>query len=241
MKVYLYCFAEGLDRLNKPPRGVSGARVQLMKIDDLVAVVSVGRGESFRLTRRDALAHNTVVREVFKQTTPLLPFRFGQVVTEHFLRNYVSTHRQAIKAGLAHVRGCAEMNVRIIGTRQKAPPPVIDPGKSVGPGTRFLLDKRKEFRGDEWRAAQTAELSEWFSGKLGKLTRDEHILVVPSDRVVIARADHLIDRANVLEYRTRMAQAIAERPETRFMVSGPWPPYSFANIELEFPMQFGVS
>jgi hypothetical protein len=239
MKFYLYCFAEGLDRLSKPPRGVSGARVQLMKIDDLVALVSVSRGDAFR-PRRDTLAHAAVVRDIFKQTTPI-PFRFGQAVTEQYLRNYVSTHRQAIKAGLARLRGCAEMNVRMIGTRENAPPPVFDPDKPVGPGTRFLLDKRREFRGDEWRTAQTAELSEWFSLKLGNLTRDEHIYVVPSDRVVIARADHLVERANILEYRTRMAQAIEERPETRFMVSGPWPPYSFANIELEFGSQFGVS
>ena len=239
MKFYLYCFAEGLDRLNKPQRGVSGAPVQLLKIDDLVAIISASRGEGFR-PNRDTLAHAAVVRSVFKQTTPI-PFRFGQAVTEQYLRNYISIHRQAIKARLAHVRGRAEMNVRMIGTRENAPPPVFNPEKPVGPGTRFLLDKRRDFRGDEWRAAQIAELSAWFSQKLGKLTRDEHINVVPSERVVIARADHLIDRANILEYRTRMAQAIEERPDTRFMVSGPWPPYSFANIELEFGSQFGVS
>lgn len=241
MKFYLYCFAEGLDKLNKPPRGISGARVQLMKIDDLIVLVSVSRGEGLRLTRKDAFAHNMVVSSVFKQTTPLLPFRFGQIVTEQYLRNYVSRHRQAIKARLAHVRGCAEMNVRMIGTRENAPPPAFKPAKPVGPGTRFLLDKRREFRGDEWRAAQTAELSEWFSVKLGGLTRDQQIFVVPSERVVVAKADHLVERVNIAEYRTRMALAIEERPDTRFMVSGPWPPYSFANIELEFGLQFGVS
>jgi hypothetical protein len=57
----------------------------------------------------------------------------------------------------------------------------------------------------------------------------------------LGRADHLIEREDVQEYRTKMAQAVEERPEVRFMVSGPWPPYSFANIELEFSRQFGVS
>ena len=239
MKFYLYCFAEGLDRLNKPLRGVSGSRVQLMKIDDLVAVVSVSSGQGFRL-QKELLAHGEVVRNVFKQTTPI-PLRFGQAVTEQYLRNYMSRHRQAIKANLAHLRGCAEMNVRMIGTRENAPPPMIDPEQPIGPGTRFLFEKLREFRGDEWRAAQKAELSEWFNGKLGKLTRDERINVVPSRRLVIAQVGHLVERANILEYRTRMAQAIEERPDTRFMVSGPWAPYSFANIELEFGSQFGVS
>ena len=241
MKFYIYCFAEGLDRLNKPPRGVSGARVQLLKIEDLAVLVSVRRADGLALTHKDAFAHNAVVRSVFKQTTPLLPFRFGQVLTGQQLRNYVSRHRQAIKARLAHVRGCAEMNVRMIGVRENAPPPVVEPAKPVGPGTRFLLDKRKEFRGDEWRTAQTAELSKWFSEKLGNITRDQQIFVVPSERVVVAKADHLVERSHIAEYRTKIARAIEERPETRFMVSGPWPPYSFANIELEFGSQFGVS
>ena len=239
MKFYLYCFAEGLDRLNKPVRGVSGARVHLTKIDDLVAVVSVSRGGGHRL-QKDLLAHAAVVRDVFKQTTPL-PFRFGQAVTEQYLRNYVSTHRQAIKARLEHVRGCAEMSVRMMGPRKNAPPRVFEYAEPMGPGTRFLLEKRREFRGDEWRAAQTAELSEWFNEKLGKLTRAETINLVPSERGIMARVDHLVERACIIEYRAKMALAIEERPETRFMVSGPWPPYSFANIELEFPLRIGVS
>jgi hypothetical protein len=35
--------------------------------------------------------------------------------------------------------------------------------------------------------------------------------------------------------------ARGERAELRFLTSGPWPPYSFANIDLEFKTQFGVS
>jgi crotonobetainyl-CoA:carnitine CoA-transferase CaiB-like acyl-CoA transferase len=103
------------------------------------------------------------------------------------------------------------------------------------------MEKRKEFRGEEWRTAQKAELSGWLAEKLGKLIRDEKINMVPAERAVLARVDHLVEWGNVPEYRARMATAIAERPETRFMVSGPWPPYSFANIELEFSSHFGVS
>jgi len=239
MKVYPYCFAAGLERLNSPPLGVSGARVQLLKIEDIVAVVSFCRAKVVSVTQKNALAHSAVVRNVFKQTTPL-PFRFGALVTEEDLRSFVKTHRQALKANLAHVRGCAEMNVRVSGPRPNAPPP-FEYAQAVGPGTRFLVEKRKEFRGEEWRTAQKAELSGWLAEKVGKLIRDEYINIVPAERAVLARVDHLVERGNVPEYRARMAAAIAERPETRFMVSGPWPPYSFANIELEFSSQFGVS
>ena len=39
----------------------------------------------------------------------------------------------------------------------------------------------------------------------------------------------------------RLGEARKTRPELHFLVSGPWPPYTFSNIELEFKSQFGVS
>jgi hypothetical protein len=111
----------------------------------------------------------------------------------------------------------------------------------LGPGTAFLVEKRKKILGDEAGVAQKKQLSAWLHEKLGDLIKEEKISVVSSETVILAKADHLIERVDVQEYRTRMARAIEERPEVRFMVSGPWPPYSFANIELEFSRQFGVT
>ena len=241
MKLYVYCFAEGLDRRHSFPRGVSGARVRLIKFEDLSLVVSACAGDVFHQFRKNGLAHNAVVRSVFKQTTPL-PCRYGMIVTDKQLRNYISTHKQALKNGLAHVRGGAEMNLRISGPRISiSPAPGPEYRKPVGPGTRFLLNKRTEFRGEEWQAAQKAELTAWLGERLGGLIRDEKINLVPHERALLARVDHLVDRTHIEPYREKMGAAIQERPDIRFMVSGPWPPYSFANIELEFSSQFGVS
>ena len=239
MRLYVYCLAEGVERLNKTPPGVSGAPVRIVEFDeDLSALVSVCRSDAFQVTRKNALAHHEVVRSITEQTTPL-PARFGTVVTIEQLRNYVSTHHQAIKAKLAHVRGGIEMTVRMI--QSIAGAETSELSKNVGPGTAFLLEKRREILRDEAGAAQKGHLSAWLRENLGELIKDEKISVTASETVVLARADHLIERVNVQEYRTKMAKAIQERPEIRFMVSGPWPPYSFANIELEFSSQFGVS
>ena len=239
MKLYLYCLAEGVDRLDKASRGVSGAAVQVMKIDDFSVLASANAGDVSAALNKNALAHNAVVRSVFTQTTPL-PFRFATLVEEEQLRSYIKTHGQALKDRLAHVRGCAEMNLRLIGPLKDAPP-AREREQPLGPGTKFLLDKRRELCGEEWRVGQTGELSAWLADKLGNLIRDQKINFVPAERVVLAKADHLVDRVNIPHYREKMAKAIEERPEVRFMVSGPWPPYSFANIELEFSRQFGVS
>jgi hypothetical protein len=241
MKLYVYCLAEGVDRLHKSPRGVAGTSVQIAKFEDLSALVSVCRSEAFQVTRKNALAHHEVVQSITKQTTPL-PARFGTLVTVQQLQNYVSTHRLAIKAKLAQVRGRTEMNVRMIGTLKSGDTSKESKNEvGLGPGTAFLLEKRKKILGNEAGVAQKKQLSAWLHEKLGDLIKEEKISVVSSETVILAKADHLIERVDVQEYRTRMARAIEERPEVRFMVSGPWPPYSFANIELEFSRQFGVT
>jgi len=239
MRLYVYCLAESIKRLNKTLRGVSGAAVQIVEFDEgLSALVSVCRTEAFQVNRKNALAHHEVVRSITEQTTPL-PARFGTVVTIEQLRKYVSTNQEAIKANLAHVRGGVEMTVRMI--QSIAGPDTSQKSQNVGPGTLFLLEKRREILRDEAGAAQKGQLSAWLREELGDLIKDEKISVTPSETVILARADHLIERVNVQEYRTKLANMIQERPEIRFMVSGPWPPYSFANIELEFSSQFGVS
>ena len=55
------------------------------------------------------------------------------------------------------------------------------------------------------------------------------------------RAAHLVERGSITQYRDQLGEARKLRPELHFLVSGPWPPYSFSNIDLEFKTLFGVN
>jgi len=241
MKLYAYCLAEGLDTLGDSPRGISGAPVRLLKIDDVVVLVSDVDIDTVPVTRDNALAHAAVVRSVLDQTTPL-PFRFGTLVTEEQLRSYVSTRKSALEKKLAHVRGCVEMSVKIIWQPSQETKAQTNTNHSEpqGAGATFLAEKRREILGDERRATSAAEISAWLHEKVNGLTRDEQVIVRPSERLLLAAA-HLVERVNIQSYRAGVGEARENRPELHFLTSGPWPPYSFANIELEFKTQFGVS
>jgi Gas vesicle synthesis protein GvpL/GvpF len=238
MKLYAYCLAEGLDQLGSIS-GISSAPVRLLQVADLSVLVSDYDGETIPVTREHALSHAAVVQSVLDQTTPL-PCRFGTLVSEQHLRNFLTTNKPAIATKLAHVRGCVEMNVKVI-----YPVPdlenVTDEQAQVGPGTAFLEEKRRALGGDERFADQRADLSNLLSKHLSSLTRDEQISVRASDTGVLMAAAHLVESPQIQRYREKMATARDTRPELRFLISGPWPPYSFANIELEFKSQFGVS
>lgn len=240
MKLYAYCLVDDLDTLDVQRPGISGAAVRALKVEDLSVLVSDYQLDAVPVTRENALDHAAVVRSVLDRTTPL-PFRFGTLVTEQQLRNYLSARKPALQTKLAHVRGCVEMSVKIIwelAPDDKPDPP--DAATNQGAGTAFLAEKRREFLGDEHRSQAAREISSWLHEKVCGLTRDEQVTLRPAEKLVLSAA-YLVERAKGHIYKETVATARQERPELRFLLSGPWPPYSFANIELEFKTQFGVS
>ena len=235
MKLYAYCLIEDHDTTVPSLRGISGAEVRLLQVDELAVLVSDFDADTVAVTREHALEHAAVVRSVLERTTPL-PFRFGTVVTEEQLRSYIVARKPALQTRFAHVRGCVEMSVKII--REITTEPVK--GEEITSGTTFLQEKRREILGDERNAAEAKEISTWLHAQVEDLIRDVQITLRPTEKLVLAAA-HLVDRDKISEYKEIMAEARKNRPELHFLLSGPWPPYSFANIGLEFKSQFGVS
>ena len=238
MKLYAYCLADDIDVLEEPASGISGAPVRLLKTEGFSVLVSDLDADVVQVTRENALAHAAVVRSILDRTTPL-PFRFGTLVTEQQLVNYLSARKPALETKLAEVRGCVEMSVKII--REPAAHE-SEPGENInqGAGTSFLAQKRREILGGEQSAAQATTISTWLHEQISSLIRAEQVTLRPTEKLVLAAA-HLVERAKVKKYRENMAEACQSRPDLHFLLSGPWPPYSFANIELEFKTQFGVS
>src|SRR4051812_44249749 len=102
MKLYAYCLAEDaadLATLDDSPPGISGAPVRLLKIDNLAVLISDTTIDAVPVTRENALAHAAVVRSLLDQTTPL-PFRFGTLVAEQQLRNYIAARKPALERKL---------------------------------------------------------------------------------------------------------------------------------------------
>ena len=219
------------------PRGINGAPVRLFPLENFALLVSDFAGDALPFNRKDALVHAAVVRSVLDRTTPL-PFRFGTVVTEDQLRSYLTARRDALLAKLAKIRGCLEMNVRIISDQNGTE----EVGAQVAekPGTSFLLQKRREIAGSEARAAEAKNVAAWLDGLVGQFVTQKELKTNITNQLILTEA-HLVERSLIERYRATLNEARRERPELKFLVSGPWAPYSFANIDLEFRTQFGVS
>ncbi|HSD48142.1 MAG TPA: GvpL/GvpF family gas vesicle protein [Pyrinomonadaceae bacterium] len=242
MKLYVYCLTAGIDALPHALRGIDGAEVRLLKARDFTAVVSSFAGERVAVNRENVLAHSAVAQNLLAQTTPL-PFRFGVLATEEQLESFLTARHDALKERLNLVGGCVEMSVKVISRATDGSDGHHDQvsGRPEDkPGTAFLLEKRRELLGSEARTAEARELVSWLESQTGNLVRQTQINTNITDKLLISAA-HLVDRGVMEQYRARLKQVRNERPDLNILVSGPWPPYSFANINLEVATQFGVS
>jgi len=237
MKLYTYCLVEDLDAFDATTRGISGAAVRSLQIDELAVLVTDFNADTVAVTRENALDHAAVVRSVLDRTTPL-PFRFGTLVTEQQLRSYISARKPALQTRFAHVRGCVEMSVKII--REVSDEDKTEVRDEITSGTSFLEEKRRELLGTKQKTIEASKIETWLREQVDGLVRDEQVTMRPSEKLVLAAA-HLVERDKIPQYREKMTAARKNRRELHFLFSGPWPPYSFANIELEFKTQFGVS
>lgn len=166
-------------------------------------------------------AHDAAVRRLARETTALLPARFGQwVASRAELAEAVRWRRDQLLAALALVEGCEQMTLRLFGSAAPAPAPAGE-GLPAGPGARYLEARRRE-------RAWTRELPELepVRAALGALVRGE-LLERGSRPPLVGAAYHLVRRGEAPRY-LRAVDAAALPPSLRVLASGPWPPYAFA-------------
>ena len=236
MSLYVYCLGDGLSGAAfEGLAGVGGARVRVLALGALAAVVSEPGDEAVAVNEENLLAHNRVNAAALAVSTPL-PCRFGTRAAPERLVEYVSANGAALSSALARVRGCVEMSVKLMekaeGKSQKAAVENEAGGAgsgAAGAGTAFLLKKRREILGEEGARRHAEEAAAWLASGLGGLAREAAVRLSPSEAISV-RAAHLVERERVAEYRTRLRALAAERRDVRLLTSGPWPPYSFSEM-----------
>jgi hypothetical protein len=239
MRLYVYCVVNAIDSpLDEPFKGLGHKEVGLIRAGKLEALVSAFAGDNVPITEENVLTHQSVIRSVLEITTPL-PFRFGTLVTESQLSSYLESRQLALLKKLDALQGCVEMSVKVIWPTPEGTT-VSSDDRQQGSGTAFLTAKKEEILGDATLARMASDLSVWLNRHLHGLVREEQVNLRPREKLVLAAA-HLVERGRLPAYKNGLGAARVERPDLHFLISGPWPPYSFANIDLEFKSQFGVS
>lgn len=164
------------------------------------------------------------MRELAERFPAVLPARFGTVMPADELMFILSSRRVALSRALSHVRGRAQMTVRIVkgegrGVETEVPP--LHRSATARSGRDYLRARARE-------AAAQRHIPgfEPVRAAVARFVRDERV----ERHGTVSTVYHLIPRASSDRYRQDLERAVAAA-ELSAIVSGPWPPYAFAAAE----------
>jgi hypothetical protein len=236
MAWYAYCITEqavfcaGATRARRPflvdgLKGVNEAPVLGYPSAEFVVIVSEYE-RSGDLDQKAVLAHGRVVSECFRNAT-VLPFRFGTVFdTDEGLRKAVRANRKAFNASVEHLRGKAEMHLKVIvrhGTLREATAAIELPATTGG---EYLSKLREKAARERERQTKARALSVQVHRLFNPLQEEVSCKTVVSGGMLIDIA-HLIDHKAVEKYQNRYTMAARQLKDCELQISGPWPPYHF--------------
>lgn len=232
MGLYLYCVGDADHPEPGDMVGIEGSAVYAVDTAGLRAWVSnLPAAPSASLDR--VRSHNAVVESSSEERTAL-PMRFGQwFSSETELHEAIAARRVRLERSLERVRGALEFGVRVLDPERSA----MDPSDPVaGPtdrpadrssGKAYLESLARREEGVEKSRLRGAEIAAELRSFLGPLVRDHRVR--PGGREGIVAISHLVARHDTGAYAHRVHTFTDRRSELRFVTSGPWPPYGFAD------------
>jgi hypothetical protein len=227
MPLYLYCLTSpAADGPGAEVRGVDDAPVRALAVPGARAWVSDVASAPAPTVER-ARAHDRVIREAMRSGTPL-PARFGQTFAdETALGEELTGRATAVERALGRVSGLVEMTVRVRLTSGR--PGKLMPSKELS-GRGYLSSLRERERLDSEALGEAENLQARVARAVSGVARAEVVAGVGAgDRTVVIA--HLVAPEEVGRYREAVRDAMrGEGPSRPVSITGPWAPYSFAEL-----------
>jgi hypothetical protein len=210
-------------------KGITGERLRVMTVDRIGAVVGELRrapSPSVRNLRRYA----AVVDSIASRVPAILPARFGTTVTDDDELTFVlHSRRSALRQRLRAVRSRAQMTIRLLESESDDGPfrsrstvtgrARLRVGYGATQGTQYLRQRR-----EIGARAKAVPAFEPIRAGIRRHIKDERI----EKRGGVVTINHLVPRADVPRYRAAVERAARDN-DVRLIVTGPWPPYAFAD------------
>jgi gas vesicle protein GvpL/GvpF len=160
------------------------------------------------------------VLEAIMEHGPVLPVRFGtDIASDEDLAGALSERQESLLRALEQVRGRVELGVRALSEREDLPRDRATSGRD------YLLSRVATHR----RAEEAARELHHPLAELAVAARTSER---PSPPAVMV-GSYLVEEPEVEDFRRRAEELGRRHADLHVVVTGPWPPYTFAGEELE--------
>lgn len=227
--LYLYAIVDRTEQDLPELAGLGEAPLRGIAVGDALAVVSgIGAGQ-VPLSRATLLRHEAVI-EALMDGRAVLPARFGTTSDEARLSSALEGHAPALTSALARVRGRVELALRVIDTRPAEAPAGRPRAAEAADGRAYMRALLAVEQREDHRRTASDKLIEQIAAELAPLA-EAAVLTRPQRPRLLLKAAYLLPPERVAEMRERIGGLQRAYPELAFLATGPWPPYSFAELE----------
>lgn len=223
MSVLLHAISDGA--LADPPCGLRGSALEFIPAGSVgvwASPVELDAG-----SRDDAFDHHRVVEQLCARQ-PCLPIRFGtRAADADSARTLISSRQDELASALARIGRRRELAVTLLWLDATTRP---GRGHAVtsAPGRAFLERKRAGYAADEERRVAAESLARRLEAGLAADQADVRHAYCPSAQVALSTAI-LAPAGEADAMKERVVRVASALGGVRAVVSGPWPPYTFAS------------
>jgi hypothetical protein len=199
-----------------PAHGLDDAPVEAVAFDGVDVVVSaVGDAN---VTQTAVLEHARVVDELFAANEAVLPARYGRAFPDAAaVASAVDGRLDVLRDGLERVRGKVELGLRVTASAPAEQVPATS-------GRDYLVVRRAQLRAAEKAARAIHE-------PLANAASAATVNVLATPELLLSAA-YLVPRDELEGFLGLVEAATAQHSELAFACTGPWPPYSFAILDV---------
>jgi hypothetical protein len=184
-----------------------------------------------KLDRSDALEHHRLLERICA-TQPCLPVRFGTAfATDDAARASLDSRAPALRAALDRVAGKSELAVTLLWTTnsESRSRGALPPDPRVGPGRRFMEERRAGYAARDARRGRAVELVECLIAGLSVERALVWHEICTSEAVAVSLAV-LVPTEQAGGRKAELERLASGFDDVTGVVNGPWPPYSFARV-----------
>lgn len=239
---YIYAIVAGAEDRTYSPVGVESGSVYSVSDGRVAAVVSDVPNKKIRPQRRNLAAHQGVLRELMRESTPL-PMAFGVIADgSEAVRSILAQNQTAFLDQLNRVAGKMEMGLRISwdvpnifeyfvntnGELRMARDNLFGPNREPSQEDKLEVGRMFDRILNEDREAHADRVEEILSSRCYEIRRNP-----PRNEREVVSLTCLIGREGEKDFEAGVFQA-AERFDNNysFDYTGPWAPHNFVNLEI---------
>jgi hypothetical protein len=227
---YLYAISDRLEAAAPILVGIDGVTPTSVTHLNLAAWVASLDCDA-PLPSPDNLWRHEAVIEALMGAHAVLPVRFGTILpNESAAEAVLVEHYDTFCHDLERVRDRLELALHVLWDREEPqadePGPGLPGGAVVSDGRSYLLARLQSTRREQELKRQAEALAMGLHAPLAALADDSLQRVLSSPRQLLS-STYLIRCDRLPLFRQQVEALIATHPELQFLLTGPWPAYSF--------------